>query len=278
MNSFDSGGMHRSASLRDWLAGEPFTLVMSSGFFSFFAHCGIVSVLEEEGLTPEAVAGSSAGALTGGLWAAGLPAQEISEFYCSMDKAAFWDPAPGPGFLRGRLFRQMLRRMSPAARIEDCRIPVSVSAFDLLRFRVAAMKQGDFADVIYASCAVPFMFRPIRIGRGYFVDGGVADRPGLAGVPPGTRVFYHHIATRSPWRRANSSALRVPERSNMISLVVRDLPRPGPNALELGREAWEMSRAALRQALDRPVTKPVIEVDPTTGSLEPAAGMRGADA
>ena len=51
--------------LRDWLAGKPFTLVMSSGFFGFFAHAGVVSVLEEQGLRPARIAGSSAGALVG---------------------------------------------------------------------------------------------------------------------------------------------------------------------------------------------------------------------
>jgi hypothetical protein len=54
------------ATLRDWLRGGPFTLGLSSEFFGFFAHAGVVSVLEPEGLLPARVVGSSAGALTGG--------------------------------------------------------------------------------------------------------------------------------------------------------------------------------------------------------------------
>ena len=65
--------------LREWLAEGPYTLAMSSGFFGFFAHAVVVSVLEEEGLPPARVCGSSAGALVGGLWAAGLPAARLAD-------------------------------------------------------------------------------------------------------------------------------------------------------------------------------------------------------
>jgi len=64
--------------LRDWLLEAPFSLGLSSGFFGFFAHAGFLSALEEEGLQPRAAWGSSAGALVGGAWAAGLSADEFS--------------------------------------------------------------------------------------------------------------------------------------------------------------------------------------------------------
>jgi len=239
---------------------------MSSGFFSFFAHCGMLSVLEEEGITPRAVAGSSAGALTGGLWSAGLSTTTISELYFSMNKESFWDPAPGPGFLKGERFRQLLREVSPIDRIEQCRHPLIISAYDLFRLRVQTLSEGPFAESIYASCAVPFLFRPIRIGSAYLVDGGVADRPGLAGVTMGARVFYHHIASRSPWRRRNSAALRVPRRDNMASLIIRELPRPGPDEMHRGRAAWETARGATRVALDQPISDGVVEVAGASGN------------
>ena len=247
--------------LRAWLLREPFTLVMSSGFFSFFAHCGMLSVLEEEGIVPRAIAGSSAGALTGGLWSAGMSTSALSDLYFSMTKESFWDPAPGPGLLKGERFRDLLRQVSPVERIEHCRCPLTVSAFDLLRFRVHTLSEGAFAEAIYASCAVPFLFRPIRIGGAYLVDGGVSDRPGLAGVQKGERIFYHHIASRSPWRRRNSVALRVPERANMMSLLIHGLPRPGPDAMHEGRVAWGIAQRATREALDRSVAGSVVEVD-----------------
>lgn len=239
--------------LRAWLQHAPFTLAMSSGFFSFFAHGGVMAALEEARLLPDSLAGSSAGALTGGLWAAGLPADGIAELFFSLRKDDFWDPGPGLGLLRGRRFRALIRRASPVARLEDCRRSVGFSVFDLLRWRTRVLRRGDFAAAVYASCAVPIMFHPIRSHGGLLVDGGVADRPGMAGIPRGQRVFYHHIVTRSPWRRSASPAPRVPQRDNMVTLVVSDLPRPGPDALEQGRLAWRAARQATRAALDRSI-------------------------
>ncbi|MGI9265505.1 MAG: patatin-like phospholipase family protein [Gammaproteobacteria bacterium] len=250
------------------MLNEPFTLAMSSGFFSFFAHGGMLSVLEEEGIVPQGVAGSSAGALTGGLWSAGLSTTAISELYFSMSKASFWDPAPGPGLLKGERFRQLLREASPIDRIEQCRFPLVISAFDLFRLRIQILSDGPFAESIYASCAVPFLFRPIRIGSAYLIDGGVADRPGLAGVATRERVFYHHIASRSPWRRRNSVALRVPQRDNMVSLIIRQLPRPGPDRMRRGRAAWEAAREATLAALDEPIRESAVEMAGSTMNVE----------
>jgi len=250
--------------LGDWLAREPYTLAMSSGFFSFFAHCGLLSALEQAGLLPRAVTGSSAGALTGGLWAAGLDTDAIAELYFSLRKEDFWDPAPGLGVLRGARFRDLLRTTSPVSALEHCPRPVSVSAFDLLRLRTRVLRRGDFADAIYASCAVPLMFHPIRAHGGLLVDGGVADRPGLAGMGRGERVLHHHISTRSPWRRRGSSSLQPPRRSNMASLVIDGLPRPGPDALSVGRRAWQTARDATLKALSQPLGGATVRLQAVT--------------
>ena len=244
--------MTTGPSLGSWLAERPFHLAMSSGFFSFFAHSGVLSALEEAGLRPASVSGSSAGALAAGRWAAGLEATDLRDLYLALRKRDFWDPGPGAGLLRGRRFRSLIRAASPASRLEHCRVPAQVSTFDLARFRTRVLREGDLARALYASCAVPLMFQPIRHAGGWLVDGGVRDRPGLAGVPPGRRVLYHHIAARSPWRPRDGDVQPLPARPAMAAIVVPDLPRPGPDALEFGRDAWLAARAWTRRALDRP--------------------------
>jgi NTE family protein len=246
--------------LRDWLRQRPFTLTMSSGFFSFFAHCGMLSALQESGLRPAAVAGSSAGALTGELWASGLSSNAIRDLYFSIRRGDFWDPAPGLGLLRGQRLRALIRRSAPAERLENCRCPVRISVFDGVRLRTRVLSSGDLASALYASCAVPLMFQPIRLAGGVLIDGGVSDRPGMAGVPDDERVFYHHIASRSPWRRRNSRALQIPERKNMATLVIEGLPRPGPNDLGQGEAAWSRARDATHRALEKHVNRGVVAV------------------
>jgi NTE family protein len=238
--------------LRHWLAAAPFTLGLSSGFFGFFAHAGIVSVLEGEGLLPARVVGSSAGALVGGLWAAGVPAPRIREELLALRREHFWDPWPGAGLLRGRLFRARLEAMLPVRSFEECPRPVAVSAFDVLAVRTAVLGSGALAPALHASCAAPLLFHPVRIGKRLYCDGGVLDRHGLAGLGGGERVLYHHLTSRSPWRRRSSPALVVPERPGLEAVALDGLPRLGPFRLERAAEAMERAAEGMRAALSRP--------------------------
>ena len=224
--------------LKAWLQQEPFTLAMSSGFFSFFAHAGMLTALLEEDCVPAAVSGSSAGALVGACWASGMPMDAIKDTLFKLEKADFWDPAPGFGVLRGERFRQMLRQSLAAADFSGCRVPLALSAFNLLRRETEVFRQGNLVEAVYASCAFPLLFQPIRIGSGFYLDGGIKDRPALASVKPGQRVLYHHIKSRSPWRRKNSPALSVPQRDNMQVIALDDIPRVGPGQLPEGPKAF----------------------------------------
>lgn len=240
--------------LREWLAAEPFTLTMSSGFFAFFAHAGLASVLEDEGLLPSRVTGSSAGALVGSLWASGRPMPELTDRLFALRKDDFWDPRIGPGLalglLKGDLFREILRDVAGVERMEDCPIPLQVSAFDGYSRKTHVFSVGPLDQAVYAACAVPFLFRPIWINRRPYWDGGITDRPGLAGIEPCTRIFYHHIKSRSAWRRKNSPSLEIPTRAGMTALEIDGLPKVGPNQLERGPEAFESARLATLKALD----------------------------
>jgi NTE family protein len=238
--------------LAEWLRAAPFTLTMSSGFFGFFAHTGFLSVLEEEGITPSRISGSSAGALVGGAWASGLPAAKLRDAIFALRRESFWDPGVGPGLLRGKLFRQLLDALLPVSTFAACRVPVAISVFDVVTRRTRVLDDGLLAPAIHASCAVPVLFHPVWIEGRPYVDGGVADRPGLAGVPCGERVLFHHLASRSPWRRRGSPSLEIPRRQNLTSVVLDDLPRVGPFRLEAGLRAFDAARWGMQRALGAP--------------------------
>jgi NTE family protein len=245
--------------LGDWLARAPFGLAMSSGFFGFFAHAGMLEALTARGLRPVHVGGSSAGALVAGAFAAGLPAAALGDVLTALDRAAFWDPAPGLGLLAGRKFDALLRRVLPTTRFDACAMPVRISVFDILARRTVVLADGDLAHAIRASCAVPGMFQPVWIARRPYWDGGILDRPGVAGMPPG-RLLFHHLAARSPWRRTASPALALPRRPELVSLVIDDLPRSGPWKLDAGRRALALARDAAARALDQPIVDGVTRI------------------
>jgi NTE family protein len=242
--------------LHDWLTDQPFALAMSSGFFSFFAHTGMLASLTRSGLAPNLVAGASAGALVGGAWAAGLDAQSLQDRLLALRRDEFWDPSPGAGLLAGRKFDRILRDLLPITAMTKCRVPVRVSAFDIVGRRTTVLHDTDLAHAIRASCAVPALFHPVWIDRRAYWDGGILDRAGLAGVPAGHRVLFHHIASKSPWR----IRLPVPRRPGMVTLVIDGLPRSGPFRLDAGRRALELAREATLRALDARIIDGVVRL------------------
>ncbi|HEX6836062.1 MAG TPA: patatin-like phospholipase family protein, partial [Polyangia bacterium] len=213
-------------SLADRLRSGPFELILSSGFFGFFAHAGVVAALEEASLTPALVGGSSAGALVAGLWGAGVGAAQIRDRLFALERGDFWDPDPlfgllgarGPGLLRGERFEQLLREALDEIGVErfaDCRTPVRVVAFDVGTRRTVTLHEGLLVPAIRASCSVPVMFQPALIGGRRLLDGGIADRAGIAAASDDARVLYHHLPANSPWRRFTPSQNRVPARPRL---------------------------------------------------------------
>lgn len=246
--------------LSAWLAEGPYALALSSGYFGFYAHAGLALALEGAVPRPGRIAGSSAGALVGGLWAAGLATEAIRDTLLGLERRDFWDPAPGLGLLRGALFERLLAGLLPVARFEDCPTPLAVSTFDALRLSTRVLSAGALAPAIRASCSLPLLFQPAWLEGRPCWDGGVLDRPGLAGLPPEGRILHHHLASRSPWRRRASPALVPPQRAGLVSLVIHGLPRAGPTRLHLGRRALLLARAAAARALEQPVVDGRVEV------------------
>jgi len=246
--------------LREWLAEEPFTLALSAGFFGFFAHSGMLSVLEDAGLLPARVSGASAGALVGGLWAAGLDAPVLIDELTRLRRDDFWDPGIGFGLLRGERFRARLEQLLPVADFDACRVPTALSVYDLFSRSTRVVESGALAPAIQASCTLPVLFQPTWHEGRPLMDGGILDRPGLDGVPDGARVLHHHLASRSPWRRRGSATLEPPNRTGLVAMVIEGLPRSGPFRLDAGVRAIDAARRATRLALDRPAEDGLVRV------------------
>lgn len=248
----------RTKTLGEWLGEGPFALTMSSGFFSFYAHTGFVRALEEAGLAPSRVSGSSAGALVGATWASGVDAAELAAELEALERRDFWDPGFGPGLLRGRLFQERMERLTGGSAFSAGRVPAAVSVFDVRTRTTHVIADGEIARAVRASCAVPLMFHPVVIGGRAYLDGGITDRPGLAGMPRSEpRVLFHHIASRSPWRVVRNE---IPSRAGMVTLVIDDLPRVGPFRLGEGRRAYRKAREATKRALDAPIAASAVVV------------------
>jgi NTE family protein len=260
------------ATLAERLRAAPFELIMSSGFFGFYAHAGVIAAIEEAGLVPTLAGGSSAGALVTGLWAAGLPAARIRDRLMTLRRDEFWDLDPtlglgrllggcatGLGLLRGEAFSRLLDDSLAevgARRLGDCRVPLRVVAFDIDRRETCVLGDPDvpLSLALRASCSFPGLFQPTRIESRRYLDGGIGDRAGIQAATPGTRVLFHHLVPRSPWRKIHASQNEPPAWPDLVLLSEPGLPRLGPFRMERGAEAYELAYQMAKRALQTPPT------------------------
>jgi NTE family protein len=236
--------------VKQWLIEEPFALAMSSGFFGFYAHLGALAALVEEDLKPSYVCGSSAGAIVTASWAAGLSVDAMRDVLFSLRRNDFWDPGLGLGLLKGRLFENKLSEILPKQNIEDCSLPLSVSVFDVFKMRAVGVTQGSIAKLVRASCSVPGLFQPVRVRHKFYIDGGLTDKAGLAGVSWRGRVLYHHLLEGSRELHKN----KLPKFSasmSVCSLVLEKLPYINPFELGEGPKAFDSAYRRIKTLLNQ---------------------------
>jgi len=239
--------------LKNWLRTQPFSLALSSGFFGHFAHLGLLSALEDHDLRPHKISGSSAGALVAGLFASGMSIQNSLELFLKIERKHFWDPALGLGFLKGQLFKDLLLKHLPITKLEHCRIPLSVSLHNIIKNKTEVLKEGNLATALVASCAVPLLFRPVRIGRNFFIDGGISDRAGVKAFKENETILHHHL--RDLFDPPSKTIFPDLNYKNVASLHFLDLPQIHPFALERGYKAFLKAKISTKMALSLPVKK-----------------------
>ena len=151
-------------------------LALGGGAARGFAHIGVIQVLEENGLRPDLVVGTSAGSLVAALYATGRSGAELGVLAESMDESAVTDWAfPGRGLIRGEALAKYVRDHTGGRNIEQMRMPLGIVATDLDSGDAILFRRGDPGVAVRASSAVPAVFQPVRIGLREYVDGGLVS-------------------------------------------------------------------------------------------------------
>lgn len=153
-------------------------LVLSSGGARGFAHIGVIKVLENLGYNITSVAGTSMGALVGGIHASGK-LNEFEEWVSGLDVMEVLKltdiSLSKKGFVKGTRIIEKMKEIVPDRNIEDLPIPYSAIATDLIRGRERIFNSGSLFDAIRASISIPTFFQPFSMGGDYFVDGGLVN-------------------------------------------------------------------------------------------------------
>ncbi len=151
-------------------------LALGGGAARGFAHVGVIQVLEEAGLQPQLVAGTSAGSLVAALYASGKNSQELRRVAETMEEAEITDwmlPILNRGALRGEALARYVNSQVAGGAIEQMKIPLGIVATDLHTGEAVTFRRGNTGSAVRASSAVPAVFQPVRIGEREYVDGGL---------------------------------------------------------------------------------------------------------
>ena len=136
----------------------------------------MIQVLEEAGIQPGLVAGTSAGSLVAALYASGKTGPEMALLAQNMDEGAITDWSfPGRGLIRGEALARYVREQTGNRSIEQMKLPLGIVATDLDSGAPILFRRGDTGVAVRASSAVPAVFQPVRIGSREYVDGGLVS-------------------------------------------------------------------------------------------------------
>jgi predicted acylesterase/phospholipase RssA len=159
-------------------------LVLSSGFLAFANHAGFLQAVDDAGLPVRGIMGTSAGALAGSLYAAGLTPAQLSKELRRVAPVKYLRPSlrPWRGLASLDGVVERLRDLLPAT-FEELEMEFAVGVVDASTGRHMVVDSGPLPEAVAASAAIPCVFAPLTIPGavgGPFADGGVVDRTGLS--------------------------------------------------------------------------------------------------
>jgi len=154
-------------------------IALDSGGAMGGAHIGVLEVLSENGMEPDIIVGSSAGAAVGAFFAAGkldVFKKLITDLSLIESLSYYADPVfPVSGLLAGRRARKFIQGIVGDVNIEDLPVTFAAVTTDLLTGETVPVSSGPLTDAVLASISMPGIFRPVvHMGR-LLADGGISD-------------------------------------------------------------------------------------------------------
>lgn len=265
-------------------------LVLGGGGARGIAHVGVLKVLEREHIPVCAVAGTSMGAIVGGLYAAGYDAAELEKLVGTIDWAEVLvdDPARRvlpmerkdedfrhlldleigyrdgrlgmpAGLVRGQKLMLLLRRLTlstwKAPDFDHLPIPFRAVATDIVTGHKQVFADGDLAVAIRASVSVPGAFAPVKVGERLLVDGGLAENVPVSEVRALGAARMIVVDVGSPLLGADGltspgAVLNQAVTALMAEKTARDLATLGAGDVLLRPELGDITSAQFNRAAD----------------------------
>ena len=151
-------------------------LVLGSGGARGYAHIGVIEVLEQKGIKPDFIVGTSAGSIVGSIYASGKSAQELRDIALKMQVHDVRDfNIKMQGFLDGKKVENYVNKHVGNLPLEELKIPLYVVATELKHGEKVVFNKGNTGQAVRASISIPSMFIPANINGNQYVDGGLVS-------------------------------------------------------------------------------------------------------
>jgi NTE family protein len=151
-------------------------LALGGGAARGFAHIGVIKALEAQGIVPDIVVGTSAGAVVGALYSSGLSGFELQKVAMDMDEGQIGDwSLPDRGVFKGEALQNFVNRAVVNRPLEKLPRSFGVVATDLNSGESVVFRSGNTGMAVRASAAVPGVFQPVNINGREYVDGGLVS-------------------------------------------------------------------------------------------------------
>jgi NTE family protein len=153
-------------------------LALGGGAARGFAHIGVIKALEARNVKVDLLSGTSAGSVIAALSASGMNGIAINKLALTMDEASISDwamPFRTRGFLQGVALQNYLNKTLDNKPIEKMAKPLGIVATDLKTGQPILFRRGNTGIAVRASCSVPSIFEPVKIGGHEYVDGGLVS-------------------------------------------------------------------------------------------------------
>ncbi len=153
-------------------------LVLGGGAFHGMAHVGVLQVLEHEKIPIDLIVGTSAGSMVGALYADYPHIDSLVPLVNATTEKDVFDFSlfrSSEGFVSGKRLQDYLKKNLHHSNIEDLPIPFVAVTTDMMHAKSVAIAAGPIAPAVNASCAIPYIFEPVKMYGTIFSDGGVLD-------------------------------------------------------------------------------------------------------
>ena len=199
-------------------------LALGSGAARGFAHIGVLTVLEKEGIPIDMIAGTSAGALIGALYAQGRTANEIKSLIIDLGRkrlALLTDLAlPKTGLIRGRKIEDTLRSIIGDIEFRDLKMPFACVATDIITGEEVVIKQGLVWEGVRASVSIPVILAVARREGRYLVDGVLTNPVPVSVLREMGADFIIAVNTMSD---RSKSLKPVSKKPNIFSVIMQTI-------------------------------------------------------